>query len=170
MPNLLAAAGYAAVSGQPGYVRYLSATLARHLHTRARTADAGALHGLALEVAVAAGDAVGELSARLSLGRTDHLAGNHRLAAEHYRRTLQLAEVLDHLPALVEALTGLGHVARVAGRERQAFELFRRAARLAGQHHHVRGEMDARRGLAQLHQHAAAASYVDSALRSQYPR
>jgi hypothetical protein len=53
MPNLLAAAGHAAVSGQPGYGRYLSATLARHLCTRARTADAAALHGLALEVALA---------------------------------------------------------------------------------------------------------------------
>jgi tetratricopeptide (TPR) repeat protein len=154
MPNLLAVASYAAVSGQPRYVRYLSAVLARFLSTRARSTDAGTLHGLALEAALAGGDALGELAARLALGRTDQLAGNHRPAAEHYRRALQLAEVLDHPRGQVEALTGLGHAARLAGQERQALQLFRRAAELAARHHHVRGEIEARHGIGQLHRTA----------------
>src|SRR5262249_54103886 len=73
MPNLLAAARYAAEHDRPAHLLHLSTILHRHLRTRGPYDDAETLHQHALSAARATGDQAAELDALVSLGHMDRL-------------------------------------------------------------------------------------------------
>src|SRR5262249_39098911 len=68
LPNLLAAAGYAAGHDRPAHLTHLSSTLHRHLRTRGQSHEAETLHQQALAIARATGDQAAEMDALIGLG------------------------------------------------------------------------------------------------------
>ncbi|HSV64889.1 MAG TPA: tetratricopeptide repeat protein [Mycobacteriales bacterium] len=163
LPNLLAAAEHATVHGHldhAAHTVHLSATLARHLRTLGRYADAYNLHTHALNTARTIGDQVGELTILIALARTDRVADRHAEAAGRYHEALRIARHVDHHAGEIGALTGLGHVRLMTRANTEAHEHLAHALQLARQTGHRPGEIDARWGLGQVHR---ASGHYDQA-------
>lgn len=151
LDNLLATATHAADNGWPEHTLRLSATLHRHLRTRARHDHAGSLHRCALATARATGNSSGELVALIGLGHIHYLQGQHRRAAECFTTARRLAGETGHRTGEREALLGLGHIHGIQGRPDQAVGCFERALRVARAAGHPTGEHDALYGLGHIH-------------------
>jgi tetratricopeptide (TPR) repeat protein/DNA-binding SARP family transcriptional activator len=151
MPNLLAAASYAAEHNQPAHLLHLSSILHRHLRTRGPYHDAETLHQQALTTARATGDHAAEMEALTGLGHMHRLQGRYEQATDHYQQALQLARANDHQAAELQALNGVGVVHQMQGRLEQATEHFEQALRLARAIGDRTAELDALVGLCQIH-------------------
>lgn len=151
LPNLLAAAQYAAGHGQPTYLWHLSAILHRHLRDRARYREAEALHTQALTTARAAGHRAGELDALLRLGHIHRKQGRYEQATDRLGQALEMARTIGARAVELDALTGIGQVHERQGRHAQAAEVLERALEIARSLGHRSGELDALDGLAWVH-------------------
>jgi tetratricopeptide (TPR) repeat protein/transcriptional regulator with XRE-family HTH domain len=147
LPNLLAAAHYAADHGWPGHTVHLSVALERHLRSRSRYREADALHRRALAVARAGADRSGEVDALVSLGFVHRMQGGHEAAAGHYVQALTIAQAAGDRTGEVDALIGLGWTHGPQGRHQLATDLFRRALEIASATGNRTGELNALNGL-----------------------
>ena len=120
LPNLLAAARYAAEHDRPAHLLDLSTILHRHLRIRGPYREAVVLHRQALTTARATGHQAAELQALVDLGHIHRLQGRHEQAADYYQRALTAARATGHRAAEMEALVGLGHIHRLRGEYEQA--------------------------------------------------
>src|SRR5690606_22859052 len=98
LPNLLAAAQYAASAGWADHVWHLSTILHRHLRTRGRYRDAEALHHAALTAARTTGNRAGELDALYGLGHVHRVQGEYDDAIDHFQQALELARSIGNRP------------------------------------------------------------------------
>ncbi|MBO0867223.1 MAG: tetratricopeptide repeat protein [Micromonosporaceae bacterium] len=168
LPNLLAAASYAADHGTPAHLLHLSTILHRHLRTRGRLHDAVTLHEQALAVARATGDQAAELDSLTGLGHIYRLQGRYQRATDHYHQALQLNRDTGNDPGEVDALTGLGHIHRMQGRYEPAVHHYQQALQLTRTTGHRPGELNALVGLGHTHRaqgrHGQAADHYQQAL------
>ncbi|MEV4760101.1 tetratricopeptide repeat protein [Micromonospora sp. NPDC049559] len=169
LPNLLAAARYAADHDLPAHLVHLSAVLHRHLRIRGRYHDAELLHRQALSTARATGSRGDELDALVGLGNIHRLQGRLTQAADRYGEALRIARGIDHRSGELAALTGLGDIHRLQGRYAQATDHLERALRLARAAGNRVGELDALNGLATIHRrqgrYAQATDHLEQVLR-----
>jgi tetratricopeptide (TPR) repeat protein/DNA-binding SARP family transcriptional activator len=169
LPNLLAAARYAADHGRPAHLLHLSNFLHWHLRIRGRYHDAVTLHQQALATAHASGDQAGQLDALIGLGTSHFAQGRHSRAAEHHQQALQLARGTGDRPNETNALLGLGHIHVRQGRHTQAADCYRRALQLARTTGHRPNETTALRGLGEIHRiqgrYPQATDHYQQALR-----
>jgi len=129
--NVIAAAGYAAEHGLPGYAVTLSQLLGRHLRTRARYQDLRALQENALRAARELADGAGEVRALVGLGDVTRILGRHDEAVDWQRQALELARERGDRRGERAALSGLGEVHWIVGRHDLALEYLERARALA---------------------------------------
>jgi tetratricopeptide (TPR) repeat protein len=148
LPNLLAAARYAAGHGWPEHTCQLSALLHRHLRTRGRYHDAEALHHQAL----ATGRRAGAVDALLGLGHVHQLQGRCQPALDALHAAHRLAHATGNHPGQHLALTGLGWVHAGQGRYGPAADRFQQALDLARTTGDRAGQLDALVGLGRVHQ------------------
>jgi tetratricopeptide (TPR) repeat protein len=169
LPNLLAAARFAAEHGLPEHVLHLSSILHRHLRGRGRYHEAVTLHHQALATARATGHRPGELDALNGLGHIHWRQGRHASAAERLGQALQIARATGHHAGELDALNGLGHIHRLQGRYAQAADHFGQALQIARATGHRAGELDALTGLGRVHRvqgrNAQAADHLGQALQ-----
>ena len=151
LPNLLAAARYAAEHGWPDHVLHLSAILHRHLRTRGHYSDAETLHRWALVTARAAGDRAGELAALTGLGHINRLQGRWVQATEDHQQAVRIARATRQQAAELDALNGLGQIHRRRGRYEQAVEHYQQALGIARATGYRTGELDALVGLGDIY-------------------
>jgi DNA-binding SARP family transcriptional activator/tetratricopeptide (TPR) repeat protein len=151
LPNVLAAARYAADHDRPAHLMHLSSILHRHLRTRGPYHDAETLHEQALATARATGHQAAEVEALTGLGRMNSLQGRSAQAADHYQQALKLARATGQQTAEMEALTGLGNLHRTHGRYEQATDHYQQALQLAGATGHRIAAMEALIGLGHTH-------------------
>jgi DNA-binding SARP family transcriptional activator len=144
LTNLLAVATHA-------HTVYLSATLHRHLVTRAYFDHAITLHRNALSVARAAADRHGEITILGDLGTVYLLQFRYPPAVRHFEQALDLA--FDCTAARCTALTGLAQVHRAHGRFGVATDLFQQALKIAYDTEDLTAQLDALRGLGHVHRH-----------------
>ena len=147
LANLLATARHAVAHSRPGHVQHLSATLHRHLRTRARYTDANTLHDQALAAAQATGDRAGQVAALAELGDIHRRQGRHKQATADFERALEIARATGNHYGEVDALNGLGWVQRRLGRYEEATSRFEQALEITlatGDHS---GQVDALTGL-----------------------
>ncbi len=147
LPNLLAAARYAAEHDRPEHTIHLSTTLSRHLHTRARLHDAVTLHEQALVIAHRTGRRAAEIEVLIRLGDIHRLLGRQKQATEHYQQAMRLARVSGIRTGEMWALIGLGWVRFMLGRNELATDHYQKALRLARAIGERQGEVDALVGL-----------------------
>lgn len=150
LPNLLAAARYAADTGLVAYTWHLSAALARHLRLRSRHGDAESLHRLALECASTAGHRAGELVALVGLGWARTGLSRPREAFEDFERALEIALATGDCRGELDALVGVGRIHLQEGRHALATDSYRNALAIAVATGERAGEGDALRGLGYL--------------------
>jgi tetratricopeptide (TPR) repeat protein/transcriptional regulator with XRE-family HTH domain len=131
LPNLLAAASYAAEHDRPAHLLHLSTTLHRHLRSRGPYYEAVALHQQALTTARTIGHWAAEVEALVDLGHIHAMLGRHTRAADQYQQALITARATGHQAAELDALVGLGNVHAQQGRYEQATNHSQRALRLA---------------------------------------
>lgn len=130
---LLAVVAQTAADGWPSHAVQLSSILARHL-AGGPPADAVAVHGHALDAALATGDLAGEAQTRTALGAALLRLGRTDPAAEHLDRAAALCAQRDDPAGEARARLHLGLVALRLGRLPAAaagfdaaLQLFRRA-------------------------------------------
>lgn len=151
MPNLLAAAAYAAGHGWRQHTTNLSSILHPHLRTRGRYADAEALHEHAVETAREVGDRSSELDALACLGHVLLIQGRLEQAAQHYRTALDVARsACDEVGAL-DARNGLAQVYLRLGQFGLVLDECRQALDTARSLDYHNGEVDALHGLGRAH-------------------
>jgi tetratricopeptide (TPR) repeat protein len=148
LPNLLAAAGYAADHGWPAHACHLSAILHRHLRTRGRYREAEALHRQALRT----GHRPGQLAALIGIGRVHQMRGRLSQALDSLTAAVELASATGNRPGQLDALVGLGWVRAERGRYEQAADGFERALEIARATGDRNGELNALVGLGRVHQ------------------
>ncbi len=151
LPNLLAAAQYAADHRWPDHLLQLSTILHRHLAIRGRYHDAETLHQQALTNASAAADRVGQLTALNGLGDIHWWLGRCAQAADYYQQALQIARATRHRSGELTALNGLGHIHQLYGRYAEATDYFQQALQNARATGHRPGELTASNGLGDIH-------------------
>jgi tetratricopeptide (TPR) repeat protein/transcriptional regulator with XRE-family HTH domain len=151
LPNLLAAARFAAETGWGDHAVDLSAILHRHLFLSGRYPEAQTLHQSALEIARTTGDRPGELAALVRLGQVHRMQGSYSAAADHYQQAHDLARATGNPTAEVEALIGLGHTDDRQDRHAPALDHFTRAQKLAHATGQVAGELNSLIGLGSTH-------------------
>jgi tetratricopeptide (TPR) repeat protein len=149
--NLLTTATHAAGHGRPEHTQHQSATLNRHLRTRARYVDAVILHEHALTAAHATGNPGGELAALNALGDVHYLQGRYPQATGDHRQALDIAHRIGDRSGELNALSGLGHVHYLQGQYAQATDSYRRALEIARRVGHRTGELNALTGLGWVH-------------------
>ncbi len=119
--------------GWPDYAPRLAHTLGRYLTVRAAHAEAMAIHGHALRVAVQTGDRAGEATAGFHLGRVHWALGRYAEAQDVYQRALTIyREAGDRLGEAM-TLSSLGTVDSVLGNNNDALERFEQAAAIMGE-------------------------------------
>jgi tetratricopeptide (TPR) repeat protein/transcriptional regulator with XRE-family HTH domain len=152
LPNLVAAARYAAEHGPRHHGSDLGATLHRYLYEHGHGAEAATLHQQALDAARAAGDGRGEADALVLLGQV-HFWFHSRLeqAGELFEHAVATARAGGHDAAEVEALTSLGHVRNLQGARERAAEHFAAARESAARVSDHSIELDALYQLAWYH-------------------
>ncbi len=149
--NLLAAATHAATHGWPDHTVHLSATLHRHLRTRADHEYAITLHRHAIAAAGATGNRIGELTGLNGIGDIHRLRGRYEPAADRFEQALRIARSTGHRSGELTALVGLGHVSMLQGRYEPATDSYRQALRIARTTGNGIGELDALLGLGTIH-------------------
>jgi DNA-binding SARP family transcriptional activator/Tfp pilus assembly protein PilF len=152
LPNVLAAARYAANHGWPEHTMHLSAILHRHLYIRGRLRDAESIHQQALAIARDTGNRAGELAALIDLGETYRLQGHYQQALDQYGLALAVARDTGNRASELDALTGLGHVHHLQGRYQQALDSYRLALAVARDTGNRTSELNALRGLGYVYQ------------------
>jgi DNA-binding SARP family transcriptional activator/tetratricopeptide (TPR) repeat protein len=140
LTNLLAVATH----GDPAHAVHLSATLHRHLHTRAHHQQAHDLHQLALRAATTPAE---ELTALCGLGETHLTLRQYRPAQTQFERALDIARITENHVAVCTALIGLGGVHQAAGRSTIAENHYTTALRIARACGNRTAALDALRGL-----------------------
>jgi DNA-binding SARP family transcriptional activator/tetratricopeptide (TPR) repeat protein len=151
LDNLLAAAAHAGTNGWPDHTLHLSATLHRHLRTRAHHGYAITLHRQAVAAARATGSRIGELTGLNSIGDIHRLQGRYEPATDHFEQALQIARLTGHRPGELAGLVGLGHVSMLQGRYEPATESYRQALEIGRTTGDGNGELDALLGLGTIH-------------------
>ncbi|MEN3360604.1 MAG: hypothetical protein V7637_4586 [Mycobacteriales bacterium] len=151
LQNLFAAAAHAATFGWPDHTLHMSATLHRHLRTRAHHGYAIKLHRQAVAAARATGDRIGELTGLNGIGDIHRLQGRYEPATEHFEQALRIARPAGHRPGELTALVGLGHVSMLQGRYEQATDSYRQALEIGRATGNGTGELDALLGLGTIH-------------------
>jgi tetratricopeptide (TPR) repeat protein len=151
LPNLLAAARYAAEHGQPEFTWQMSVTLNRHLRTRGRYHDAQTLHQQALDTARQQGNVLSEMDALIDLGNVHRALGHHEKAHDHCGRALRIAQDTGDQMGELHALNGLGHISWILGNYEQALENYQRARWISRQSNDRSGELNALNGLGHIH-------------------
>ena len=146
LTNLLAVATHA-------HTLYLSATLHRHLITRAYFDHAITLHSNALGVARASADLHGEITTLGDLGTVYLLQFRYPPAVEHFEHALELATDVECAGVRCTALNGLAQVHRAHGRFGDATSLFEQARKLAHDTGDLTAQLEALRGLGHVHRH-----------------
>ncbi|MET7422633.1 tetratricopeptide repeat protein [Dactylosporangium sp. NPDC005555] len=136
---LLAIVAETATGGWPAHAVHLSWTLVRYL-AAGQPSDAVAVHGHALDAALATGDPVGEAETRTALGAALLRHGRPTPAAVHLERATALfAELGDPAGEARAAINhglldaGLSRLAPAAGRFEHALRLFRQAGDRIGE-------------------------------------
>lgn len=152
LPNLLAAARHAANHGWPDHAWQLSATVDRHLRTRARHRDAETLHQRALQLARDLANPRAEMKALNSLAEVHRWLDRYELAADHFGQALRIAEDIGDRVGELNALIGLGYGHWVLGGYEQAADRLGRALRIARDIGDRFGERNALTALGDLHQ------------------
>jgi DNA-binding SARP family transcriptional activator/tetratricopeptide (TPR) repeat protein len=143
LENLLAAAA----AGRPDHTLHQSATLHRHLRTRARYNQAEALHQRALAAARDTGDGGAEVTALTCLGDVHRLRGRYGPAVDCYRQALDIARSAGHRRGELGARSGLGWVETMQGRYEPAVGNYLQALEIAREIGHRGGEVDVLNGL-----------------------
>jgi tetratricopeptide (TPR) repeat protein len=151
LDNLLAAASHAADHGWPEHTLHQSATLHRHLHTRAHHRHAEILHTRALTAARATGNRTGEQNGLAGLGDVHRMQGRYQQATDSYRQALEIARATGDRTGRQTALTGLGQAHYLAGRPEQAVECFGQALEIARATGNRTGLSEALAGLGHVH-------------------
>jgi DNA-binding SARP family transcriptional activator/Tfp pilus assembly protein PilF len=151
LPNLLAAATFAAQRERPAHLLHFSAILHRHLRTRGLYHDAVALHGMALITARATGAQTAELEALSGLGHIRRMQSRYEEATDHLWQALQLARTTGDRAAELEALVGLGHVHRLECRYEEATDHYHQALQLGRETGNRTAELNALTGLGHMH-------------------
>jgi tetratricopeptide (TPR) repeat protein len=147
LPNLLAAAKYAAQHDRTAHLLHLSSILHRHLRSHGPYHDAETLHQHALTAARATGRQAAEVEALAGLGHIHRLQARFELAADHLDQALRLARATGHRNGELDSLTGLGIIHRLQSRYAQATHHLEQALQLARATGHRNGELDALTGL-----------------------
>ena len=148
LPNLLAAAGYAADHGWPEHTCQLSATLHRHLRTRGRYQEAQTLH----EQALATGHPAGKLDALVGLGNVHQMQDRFQLALEALTAAHDLARRTGSRTGQLTALIGLGWLNAAQGWYAPALEGFQQALVAARRTGDRTAQLEALVGLGRVHQ------------------
>jgi DNA-binding SARP family transcriptional activator len=151
LPNLLAAAGHAAVGGWPEHAWQLSASLHLHLRIRGRFSDAESLDHNALAAARTSGDRRGELDVLLCLGDIHRMQGRYEHALDDFGQALTIAHITGLPVGEMNALNGVGNVHLLQDRYEQAADHHAQALEIARATGNRAGELDALRGLAYVH-------------------
>jgi tetratricopeptide (TPR) repeat protein/DNA-binding SARP family transcriptional activator len=169
LPNVLAAAGYAAEHGRPAHLLQLSTILHRHLRSGGRFHDAETLHQQALATARATGNQAAELEALTCLGHIHRLQDQHAAATDDYQQALQLARGTGDRTGELDAVVGLGRMHALCGRYELATDHYRQALRLAHAIGDRIGELDALIGLGHIDvlqgRYEPATDYYQQAVR-----
>jgi tetratricopeptide (TPR) repeat protein/DNA-binding SARP family transcriptional activator len=169
LPNLLAAATYAADHDRPAHLLDLSTILDPHLRARGQYHDANTLHHQALTAARATGHQAAEMDMLIDLGHIHRMQGRYEQATDHYQQAAQLARATGHHAAENEALIGLGHVHVWQGRYEQATEQYQQGLRLARATGDRNGELEALLGIGSVHRmqdrHLQAADFLEQTLQ-----
>ena len=139
LPNLHAAAGYAAARGFPRHAIGIPAAISGFLRVHGYWDQAAALNQAALAVARQADDRAGQASALEQLGILEWRTGNYPAAAASLQQALALFRDLGEQLGQASALHQLGAVQQLTGdypaaatSHQQALALFRRLGHLAG--------------------------------------
>jgi DNA-binding SARP family transcriptional activator/Tfp pilus assembly protein PilF len=151
LPNLLAAARFAAEHDRPTHLLHLSSILQRHLRTRSAYHNAETLYQHAMDAAHTTGQTAAEAEALVGLGRIHRALGRPEQASDHFEQALRLARATGHHVAELDALNGLGHVYRAQGRHAQAIDHYQRALQLARATGDHAGEQEALTSLGHMH-------------------
>ncbi|MFJ1699656.1 BTAD domain-containing putative transcriptional regulator [Streptomyces sp. NPDC088252] len=128
--NLQAAVEYAARHGHRTHAVHLPAAMKEFLRTHGHWSEALALHGTALECALAAGDLLGQATA------LRNMAVIHRVMGRYEQSEANLVQALDRFDGLPDshgqaiAFGDLASVLRVTGRYEEADDMYQRALRL----------------------------------------
>jgi DNA-binding SARP family transcriptional activator len=147
LDNLLTAAA----GDRPAHTLHQTATLHRHLRTRARFSRAETLYEHALRVSRRTGDRAGELTTLIDLGEVYRLQGRFEAAAASYRQALEIARETGHRAGEMLALTGLGWVDTLQYRHGPATGHYRLAQEIAAELGHRSGELEVLIGLGNTH-------------------
>jgi DNA-binding SARP family transcriptional activator/Tfp pilus assembly protein PilF len=147
LPNLLAAAQYAAEHDRPAHVMHLSTILQRYLRSCGPYHGAETLHNQALVTARAAGHQTGQIEALTGLGWVNLRQGRYQQAAKYLRQILDTARATGHQSGELDAHIGLGWIHLWRGRYSAAAENFRQALQLARLTNHRADETRALNGL-----------------------
>jgi tetratricopeptide (TPR) repeat protein len=167
-PSLLAVAQHATLHGSPGHAIGLSTVLYRYLDSSGDSGDGLALHTVARQAAVAAGDGHGEAFALLGIGTALMQGYRFEVAVERLTESAGMFRQHDDPIGEGRALNSLGIAHRISGRlaaaepyHHAALELFRRAGEPSGEGHALASLGAAAR---QLGRSTEAADYNEQAL------
>jgi pentatricopeptide repeat protein len=133
LPNLLAAATFAAGHGWPAQAVRFSQILFRHLDVRSNFAEAKLVHTLARDAARILKDPVGEAHALNNLSSVCFRFGRQDMSLDHLRRALALFRRAGNVTGQARALGNLGIVYAYRGPHSQAVHSFQQALALQRQ-------------------------------------
>jgi tetratricopeptide (TPR) repeat protein len=133
LPNLHAAADYAAASGRSLYAMQVPEAISGFLAVRGLWDQSQALHQSALAVARASADRLGEATALGELGFVANIIGDYPSAVESLAGAAALYGDIGDLPRQAWALTYLSFTQRLTGDCRAAIADYQQALALARQ-------------------------------------
>jgi transcriptional regulator with XRE-family HTH domain/tetratricopeptide (TPR) repeat protein len=140
LPNLYAAASYAAAAERPRYAVAIPAAIGGFLRVQGHWDQSAALHQTALDAARHAGDRLGQAGTIQELGILAWLVGDYSAAAARLTQALALYRDLGERDSQGWALNHLGIVQQQTGdypaaaaSQQQALELFRDLENQTGQ-------------------------------------
>jgi tetratricopeptide (TPR) repeat protein len=128
--NLSAVVAHTAAHGWPAHTVMLSTTLYRYL-AGSRPTEALAIHGLAREAALRAGDLSGQAYAEEGLGSAYLRLGRNEPATDHYAQALALHRQVGDQDGEIHALNSLGIMEKRLGRYGPAADFYHQALDLA---------------------------------------
>jgi tetratricopeptide (TPR) repeat protein/transcriptional regulator with XRE-family HTH domain len=143
LPNLHAAAGYAAATGRTGYAFWIPAAMSDLLLLHGRWDYAAALQETALAATRQASDQPGQAYAWNQLGVAQHLTGDYPAAAASYQQAIGVCRDVGNRPDLIDALDALGSLQWETGDYKGAAASHREALGLAQSIGDLRGQANA---------------------------
>jgi class 3 adenylate cyclase/tetratricopeptide (TPR) repeat protein len=169
LPNLHAAADYAAASRRSLYAVQIPEAVSGFLAARGLWDQSRALHQTALAAARESGDRLGQATALAELGFLAYNAGDYPAAAASQADAAALYGDIGDLPRQAYALTSLGFGQRITGDCQAAIANYQRALALARQAGNRPAEAEALNTLGEVQHltgdHPAAAESQQLALR-----